>query len=434
MKKILYPLIIISFFFSACTEWLTIQPEDKLSKDEMFNSQEGFYNALYGVYTLCDNNYGHNGDLTSSMIELLASQWEARTETEKQLQNHEYSFLDGTIGLPFLNQYQAIANVNLMLEYLEKQDVLTNKEYKELKGECLALRAWLHFDLIRTWGPVPKNIDTGREFLPYVTTLSKNRNTYLVYNDYMARLDKDMEEAETLLANMEVEKNYRLNSLGVKALQARIKLWQGKTEEALAYAKAVIEFSKANEIDYALAKAKDIASRDYAFKIEHLFGRYDDFESTPFNTNLYKLTSDLDKLYESSSSDIRTEQWEDRNVTGQEAPSMNLLKFASGKGSVPIIRLAEIYFIAMECGTLSEANELYKDFCVARSVPFTPIESTKSLNDILFKEYRKEFIGEGVMFFYYKRNQTVIIPGRPEPVLGNSYILPLPKKEINVDL
>ncbi len=442
MKKILYlPLIITFLLGTSCSDWLTIQPEDTLSKDEMFESKSGFYDALYGIYTLCDNNYGNNGNLISGTIEHFAAQWEVKTETdEARMRSHQYNLVDDALSSIFSSQYKVIADINLMLEYLETQNFLSQEDYNLLKGECLGLRAWLHFDLIRLWGPVPGHVNTGKEYLPYVTRFTKNLHSYHVYHEFMDLLLKDMNEAEELLENFPIEQNYRLNILGIQALKARIKLWQNDKQEALNYANKVLNFVKtfttedAEEQIYQLGTLNHIGRGDYAFGSEHLFGRYENFETDPFRSTLYNHTSYINELYESSVTDIRTKQWVDREVDGTDAPAMNLRKYTeSASGSVPIIRLSEIYFIAMECGNLNQANELYEAFCSARGIATTSITGTQQLNTILQKEYRKEFIGEGVMFFYYKRNYTTKIPRNPDECTQACYVPPIPNKETDLN-
>ncbi len=441
MKKIIiYICFVISIGLSSCSDWLTIQPENALSKDEMFESKSGFYDALYGVYTECDNNYGHNGNLTTYTIEHLAAQWDVKSESnEEKMRSHDYKNLDSDLSLIFGNQYRVIANINLILEYLESQNFLKKEDYKQIKGECLGLRAWLHFDLIRLWGPVPSKINKGRNYLAYVTKFTNSWHTYHTYDSFMEMLTNDMTEAEELLTDLPIEKNYRLNILGVKALLSRISLWQENKEYALKYANEVISIADSltdinGKQSYALGDLNSIGSKDYTFSREHLFGRYDDFESTPFRNILYNTVSHLNSLYEFSASDIRYMQWEDRKEDGMEAPAMNLLKYISKKGSVSIIRLAEVFFIAMECGDLSLANTLYEKFCAARGISYSSINNNKQLQDILYKEYRKEFIGEGVMFYYYKRHYITKIPRNTNNCDEGCYVLPLPKKEIDVNM
>ena len=51
--------------------------------------------------------------------------------------------------------YNLIANINKLLENCEKyRDVLSDEYYQLIKGEALALRAYLHFDIFRLFGPL----------------------------------------------------------------------------------------------------------------------------------------------------------------------------------------------------------------------------------------------------------------------------------------
>ncbi|GAA4302531.1 RagB/SusD family nutrient uptake outer membrane protein [Aestuariibaculum suncheonense] len=437
MKKIFLYIIAISNFLVSCSvnDWLTVQPEDTLSKDEMFESKQGFYDALFGVYTLTRDNYDHNGRLMSEFIEHLAAQWEVTSGTiNESIKFHEYSLLDGQISSTFGAQYKPIANLNLMLEYLETQDFLSDEDYKLIKAECLGLRAWLHFDLIRLWGPIPSKVNTTKKYLPYVTVLGYERNLAIGYNEYMQLLQSDINEAEQIFNNYPTHKTFRLGKWGVLALQSRINLWLGNKEAALGYANTILDFVKTDSDEtFKLGALDNIGIEDYRFNREHLFGIHVDFETTLFNNQLYNNTAYLNELYEYSGSDIRLELWEDRKVTGLAEPAKNPLKYTGQEGSVPIIRLSEIYLIAMECGDLTKANELYEEFAESRGIGFVEITSISQLNEILLKEYRKEFIGEGVLFYYYKRNDVSRIPRNPEVCNDDCYVLPLPRKEIDVN-
>ncbi len=51
--------------------------------------------------------------------------------------------------------------------------------------------------------------------------------------------------------------------------------------------------------------------------------------------------------------------------------------------------------------------------------------------DELTKEWRKEFIGDGQMFFYYKRNGVASIPYTKVAGDDKLYVLPLPQQEVD---
>ena len=46
------------------------------------------------------------------------------------------------------------------------------------------------------------------------------------------------------------------------------------------------------------------------------------------------------------------------------------------------------------------------------------------------KEYHKEFISEGIMFYYYKRTGCKSIPNYSEEMTDTQYLLPYPTFEI----
>ncbi len=437
MKKLhIYILLLASVTLPSCTEWLTVQPQQVLSEDEMFETKDGFYSALYGVYSQLKMNYGHNGGLMTTTIEHMGAQWEVRaSSTEERIRNHEYLAAG---EYPFANifskQFTSIANINNILNFLEIQDFLKEDDYNKLRGECLGLRAWLHFDLVRIWGPIPGHDKATVKYLPYVNEITVSRHIYITYSEYIEQLSQDLAEAERLLTGIELEDNFRLNYMGVWALQTRLSLWLQDNEKALENAEKILAYVGSEEnTRYALATLNDVGVKDYRFKKEHLFGIFIDFESSlfPNTTTLYNTTAFLNELYEYSSSDIRMGQWTNRAVQGLDEPAKDILKYLSGSGSVPIVRLSEIYLIAMECGDINRANELYSTFCKSRGLPEITITTKSQLNDIIYKEYRKEFFGEGVMFYYYKRKNTLNIPRNPNRCTEGSYVLALPRKEID---
>ena len=93
-----------------------------------------------------------------------------------------------------------------------------------------------------------------------------------------------------------------------------------------------------------------------------------------------------------------------------------------GAEIMPLIRLSEMYYIAAECTTdAGESADLINTVRHARSIPESldiqatnaydapdvrpGYDSSKSVRiNELMKEYRKEFYGEGQLFYFYKRH------------------------------
>ena len=67
--------------------------------------------------------------------------------------------------------YKQIGNVNQILEVVdERKQVFRQQNYEIVKGEALALRAYVHFDLLRMFGTSYKN-NPSFKAMPYVTTV-----------------------------------------------------------------------------------------------------------------------------------------------------------------------------------------------------------------------------------------------------------------------
>jgi hypothetical protein len=62
-------------------------------------------------------------------------------------------------------------------------------------------------------------------------------------------------------------------------------------------------------------------------------------------------------------------------------------------------------------------------------IPLTAVTAEEFKAELL-KEYKKEFLSEGVMFFYYKRTGMEQIPQYTKEMGDAQYVLPFPDIEI----
>jgi hypothetical protein len=192
---------------------------------------------------------------------------------------------------------------------------------------------------------------------------------------------------------------------------------------------------------YRLGNSDDCARLDYTLSCEHILNiNVQDLATTSLGTARgYEKTKSLltSKLYGSGSTDIRltymwdyvydSYNWSYNNYFKKYLQSDNMPAMA--KGSIPLVRLYEMYLIAMECGTLAEANALYAQMCAARDIPETAIDDMNALKNLLVLEYNKEFYGEGQMFYAYKRMGIEDIFYALEKGSVGAYVIPLPKGE-----
>ncbi|MDR2414675.1 MAG: hypothetical protein LBD64_06790, partial [Odoribacteraceae bacterium] len=164
---------------------------------------------------------------------------------------------------------------------------------------------------------------------------------------------------------------------------------------------------------------------------EHLFGVHNPNHQsiiTPyFKSNAARLTATIANItnyvYEGKTSEIRNTAntyWVSRAYTS--STMTHFLKYGgndnfSAINKIPVLRLCEMYFIVVEDAAPEEFAAYYNAYVDARVLPVsykneltneTATETT--IRTRLAKEYRKEFYGEGQLFFFYKKHRYTTIP------------------------
>ena len=449
---------------TACNDWLEVAPQAEKEEAEMFEKEVGFRNVLIGAYIRMKSNNLYGEDLTYGSIEMLAQHWTNTDDLGKYLKayNYEQSVVETKINSFYGNLYKVIADVNGLLNNIDaRKEMFEGNNFEIIKGEALAIRAFCHFDVLRLFGPIPTNLPEGT-ILPYVTTVSIVPNRLVSYNDFTTKLLADLDEAERCLegndpiltasikelSTLEVaqddnflcDRQMRMNYYAVCALKARVQLWLGNKNEALKYAQKVIDAKDPNgNVMFRLGSATDCAN-DLIFSSEHIFNlnvyNLSDFKISAANT-FYTNSTALKYFWASETTDIRRGKmwkevydnywWTYYYYMTKYTQATNMPVWA--KNSIPLFRLAEMYLIAMECGSIQNANDLYKEVCIARDITPVTFGSTEELSETLILEYNREFYGEGQAFYAYKRLGRSKIFGTSTVGSALIYVLPLPKAE-----
>lgn len=467
-----YIILFIGILLSSCNQWLDIKPDTEMTKEEVFETQSGFKDALTGVYIRLKSSVLYGEQLTWGSIERLAQHWDKQGSDDPYV---DYRYADASMeqdmGNLFSGLYKAIADINNILQEIDnKQDIFEPGYYELIKGEALALRAYCHFDILRLFGPIPTNISTG-EILPYVTSISLANHPRQSYQSYTQMLEKDLNTAESLLQKYDPFCHYsmrevnkpesidsenimssdtfwayrqvRMNYWAVQGLKARFYLWIGGREsQAYECAKRVILAQDKNgERIFRLGDDKDMKNLDYLLSCEHIWALHvynlpeianDNFQGYGYcNANKNTITS---KVFTKGAKDIRFDQlWIELTIAGSNR------KFTTKKYwqletlpvcQIPLLRLSEMYFIVMETSqSITEASEYYQEFCKTRTGITVSINTKEELENILMQEYRKEFYAEGQMFYMYKRKNSENILNSKIQGSEAVYVIPLPIEE-----
>lgn len=485
MKRKSYILVlIVTLICSACNDWLTVQPETTMDAPTLMETDNGVRQVLNGVYLRATGAlYSPSGDLGGgNWLEDMANTYAYNPVNGGfgyYWANHIFDYntedQDGIIQTTFLGLYNMIANLNSLINEMNVNK-LTPEVYSIVRGEAFALRACCHLDLIRIWGPVPSVANATKNYLPYVRVNDPGNYEYYTFDRYMDYLQADLDSAEVLLSRYEpvlsttfeqteqtsLDWSYRksrMNYFGVLALQARTALWRGDSEKALRYAKLVKNATNEDgSFRFRLTTPADDVSdytvSDRTHYTEHICGvKCEKFDALAFGSpwsfrTMSKSNSSnyLKELYgDDFSSDLRyTHFWKSGSGSWQLDPETGQYVYvisaytigkyddftvsASSQHNFPVVRLPEMYFIIMECGTLAEANILYEEYCGARNIVYEPLTEENKQERVMLESVR-EYIAEGQNFFTYKRNNARRMVGAETDWSADDYTVSIPREE-----
>ena len=479
----------------SCADWLSATPPSQIPAEDHYSSVTGFQQTLTGCYIAMTESNLYGRSFSWLMPEILGHQFfpyaalYSSNQAEYYMQQYEYARPSSktVIDEMWAAAYSVIVNANDALEHIdEKRSELTTTDYSIIKGELLAIRAYVHFDLARmygygAWASRKGEVD-AKYAVPYVTTVNKELTPQMTMANFFKKLTADLNEAAALLkaedpitgehdweyydeVNSDGYYDYRnlhLNYYAVRALQARVYMWEGSAESkalALAAAEEVIGgFFESSGVAGPTNTWRWMDSGDQSqyqsMVFEQLFGIFVSDMSDLLQTHiieeywptdyaaLYLTSDDMTAIYENNPTDWRSQQWFHKNslvTDGYTCTKLNMRNrsYSNFNNRVPMIRMPELYYIAAECCVtgptpdLAKAMEYLNTVREHRSI-YEPLENLDADEIVaeIAKEYRKEYILEGVMFYYYKRTGATEIPYFEGEVSDAQYVLPYPDFEL----
>ena len=479
MKKILYTMILACCtLLTSCDDWLEVKPYDKISEGELLKSEEGYQKMLNGIYIDLNSEALYGKTLTVEMIEVMGGAYTIGTDNSvwgnyKDLSSYKYAteYWRGRLDQTWNKAYALILNCNKILETIdENQHLFTGGSYYVVKGEALALRAMLHFDMLRLFGPVYSK-DSDKKAIPYYTKQTNTPEPILTAEEVAGQVAADLEDARTLLANDPVKtegplmsgaqdgtsnfmryRALRLNYYAVEALLARVCLYMGDKKDAFKYASDVIKTADNGIfpfVDKSLVTGSP-ADPDRIFSSEVLFALTNTSRGT-IHKNFYDPSRLPNYVFYMDNSLMSNIVFGGATTTGgyQDDYRYRANWIATGSnryfykysdmvanGSIqntmiPMLRLGEMFLIAAESQSndlakgVQYVNALRRNRGVANLQTLTP--------DLLKYEYIRELYGEGQLFYLYKRLNSDVITSansNKNPKASDLiFVVPLPDSE-----
>ena len=488
--KIGFAAMAIAFGMTSCNDWLDVEMEDSIMENSLFSNDEGYLSNLNGVYAKMNENYGFR--LTMGGIDAMAQYYNVSRNQNSAFYNYanfNFDELEDVSNSIWTTQYSMIANLNTLLEHANADGTLSAKYAPYVKGEALALRAFLHFDLMRLYGPIYSTATENDKAIPYQDTSSKDIQPILPAKDVMAKIIRDLKEASELLKNDRVRtdgvvntaaenlsepttlryRQFRMNYYAVQALLARAYMWIGDKTNAAAVAKSLIDENDEKKVFPWTPKAQVTTDTnpDKLFSTEVMFSMYNtsraNYFNGYFNTNvssasgltmmiypieeldwntweyvitgylkrtdmMYDEENDLRKQYMWSEGEMKTTDDYGVSTTSQAiffskyAPLTNTANPSDNarcfQYMIPLVRMSELYLILAECEIADhEASIGYVNKIRANrncpNITLAGTESDAAIKQYITNEFMREFVGEGQLYFYYKRNamQSVLSDG-----------------------
>ena len=449
---------------TSCEKWLDVEPKSQVKATELFENEEGFKEALAGVYTIMTEKPLYGRELTYGMMGVLSHEWTSFSTSYKD--DGEFNYLStltrNRIDAIWSNMYKAISNTNMILENIDAKNVFKADNKAIIKGEALALRAFLHFDLLRNFG-VSYAVNANQKAIPYVEKYTSNQTKQYTVEEVIAKVIADLESAKELLKvdpiltgktisvnddrGYLINRQLHLNYYAVEALLARVYLYKGDYTKANTAAQNVLNAQK-----FTFSTQKNIADKaDLSGAPEHIFALQINKLHQDAVTHLsqsgdgpiFSLSNTVAESYFGAqfSNDYRFLYLLD-NGTGANATQKYSLKFSEPtvpnsitnpeyfKQKMPIIKLSEMYFILAECANQSGNDALTYINPVLTARGISPLTSYSDFRTLMTNEFRKEFLAEGQLFYYYKRiNQERIQNSAENLVTTKSYTFPIPDSE-----
>lgn len=460
---------------ASCDDFLDVRPKSEKLEADLFSTPEGFEDAIYGVYGAMQSGSLYGKEMLWGLTDIMAQDFDQNTEDSRALARYEYDSNDD-LKTRFSNVWSeayttVIAYANNVLKNLEGHSSEDLPLFNYYRGEMLAVRAFMHFDLLRLFASTDEKA-TG---IPYSTTYSQQINEFKKVGEVYDLILADLKEAEKLLES-EAEDityprdnsryykflNYRethCNYYAVLALTARVYWMRGNMAQAGVYAQKVIESKK-----YPLAKSseiKDLLAGKLSDK-ETLWGLYSTSYNETVNNYLYNYQSfysydtycdlsggkhllNYNEVYANDIQSIEQDyrlNWFKKNKTDvrclktvdyYKIENTAFSEWESRISGINLIHISEIYLIAAEALLKSDYERALAYFnAEITSRGLSPLLDKQLTEERIFNEYHKEMFGEGQVWYNMKRlnkDITSNCENRIIPASEDIYVIPIPQNE-----
>jgi hypothetical protein len=467
IRNIKYTIFIsvglILFLLVSCNNWLDLEPENQLVKQEFWQSKEdveAVVASMYDAYRECARDLWIWGELRADMVEIVSNDLGGF----RSIADGDILPSNGVIN--WSKFYNAINLANTLKEFsddvLPLDETFTIEVQKAYEAEALFIRAKSYFDLLRIWKEVPLvTIASSADTVSFA--VEKNSEAEII-----KQIEIDLLQAKTTAFTDEFKGSPdlykgRVNAYAVNALLADVYLWSEQYEKCIEVCDEIINSGRfalmSSETWFELYCPGN--APESIFEIQ--FNDALEDEQSSMNTSLFPVIGGkrvglkpyAEDLFDET--DIRQGDPDPSSKYTYKSLSPKTKRKSSERdANVIYYRYADVLLMKAEAlaelGQFSESNFYINEILQRAMLPTLSLEANiLSFRNAILEQRAKEFAFEGKRWFdvlrFAKRNNfenkqlivQMILAGadvKQRPILRSkildtmSYYLPIPKGEL----
>ena len=465
MKKLLILCVLSLLICTGCEKFLNVNPVNKAYESDLYKDRFGFETSLAGVYAILNRDNLYGKEMKYGFMESMVGTYNSvnSSHTYYRPSNYQYDF-GVTISMVnniWTGHYLAINQANVMLKYVD--NLPKDLDYNLIKGELLGLRAFLHFGMLKLFGPVISQEGLSANAIPYRVSTEVKLAKFSTAAEVIKFIEADLEAAKTYLEEDPIRKlprtanqnqyayekynslidnrGCRMNYYTILGLQALTAQWAGELPKGRDYAEELIKELEPRSYSIHLATSGELSSGiNKRMPMESLFSLINQNlltqnhsvnpsieDSRPSNAspllfanysyllnNLYNLSG------QGSLNDYRLINWFTRATNSTNTWKLTKYHFNVNTPfsdlyyrtyfENKIIGLHQIYMLAAEeyadsnpQKAIEYLNKVRNARNVTNNIVYDATKTSKVIKDLIFDELRKENVGEGMLISEYKR-------------------------------
>lgn len=449
---------------TGCSEWFDLSPKTDVKADELFESESGFESALTGIYVLMTDQSLYGAAFQYDFVERLAQRYDKYTQTMPTDDDRAliYDYVKTSASKSSMTHiwsvgYKVIANANNLIGWLDKKGdrvIRDPNNRARIRGEALAIRAYVHLDLLRAWGPIYSENPDQRS-IPYRNIASTDKMPLLKASEVIDLVIADLLEAEKVLSfeqdallnqgGLPVnDRRFHFNIHAVRGVLARAYLYKGDRTNAFRYAELVVknsglELCGDNREQNSMMFSESLVALSYYKMTEKITSYFQDVGDN-FDNQLWisnQLRNDVFEGFTVGANDVRYKADYGFFVSSLAQKCM-LRKYLgeSTNGKVPLVRLSEMYYIMCESAPIDQApqylNKVRNSRGISSTYNYSVFTDEAQRTEALSTEYQKDFFGEAQWWWFLKRNGATTFYRCPiaNGMTALQYVFPLPDDEV----